>query len=182
VDDLLYHNVEAFTGMPQLFFTWALKADKDVHYEFLDNAVPLGERPKTVAFGRNGEMTVLDVKKTLDMERYRKINVDAHGPGEVYPGAETMSAGRNAGFLQECAKFIPSITFADQATGRIYGRMGKGEIDWIDGNMLCHAVRDADSKAGLEALTGPLPECTAGQARFLGAGDARTLGQWGEAG
>ena len=36
VEDLLAHNVEAYAGMPELFFTWALIAGKRVHYEFLD--------------------------------------------------------------------------------------------------------------------------------------------------
>ncbi|MBM3372819.1 MAG: hypothetical protein FJY44_02995 [Betaproteobacteria bacterium] len=31
VDDLLAHNIEAYTGMPEVFFTWALAADKKVH-------------------------------------------------------------------------------------------------------------------------------------------------------
>jgi hypothetical protein len=31
VEDLLAHNVEAYTGMPELFFTWALSAGKRVH-------------------------------------------------------------------------------------------------------------------------------------------------------
>jgi hypothetical protein len=182
VDDLLYHNVEAFTGMPRLFFTWALKTDKSVHYEFLDNDVPLGERPKTVAFGRNGEMTILDIKKTLDMARYRKINVNAGTPTEVYPDPEKMLAGQNAGFLQECAKLIPSITFANQTTGRIYGKMENGVINWTDGDILASVIQDGDAKAGLEILTGALPVSTARETRSLGAGDARTLGQWGEAG
>jgi len=51
VDDLLDHNVEAYTGMPRLFFTWALRSDKTVHYEFLDNSVDKGARPRTVAYG-----------------------------------------------------------------------------------------------------------------------------------
>src|ERR1019366_9930862 len=42
VEDLLAHNVEAYTGMPELFFTWALIAGKCVHYEFLDNSVAEG--------------------------------------------------------------------------------------------------------------------------------------------
>jgi hypothetical protein len=182
VDDLLYHNVEAFTGMPLLFFTWALKTDKSVHYEFLDNDVPLGERPRTVAFGLNGEMAILDIKKTLDMERYKKINVNASTPTEVYPDAEKMLPGRNAGFLQECAKLIPSITFADQTTGRIYGKMKKGKINWTDGDMLASVIQDGDTKAGLEALTGSVPESTAREIRSLDASDACTLGQWGETG
>ena len=42
VDDLLDHNVGAFTGMSRLFFTWALRSDKTVHFEFLDNSVSKG--------------------------------------------------------------------------------------------------------------------------------------------
>ena len=44
VDDTLAHGVEAYSGMPQLFFTWVRRTDKRVHFEFLDNSVPLGER------------------------------------------------------------------------------------------------------------------------------------------
>ena len=89
VDDLLHHNVEAFTGMPDLFFTWALRGDKKVHYEFLDNSVPEGERPRTVAFGWNGDMTLLDVKSFIDVDRYKHIDIDAMSPEDVYPGAES---------------------------------------------------------------------------------------------
>ena len=45
VEDLLYHNVEAFTGMPQLFFFWARSEGRNVHFEFLDNSVEKGRRP-----------------------------------------------------------------------------------------------------------------------------------------
>ena len=182
VDDLLYHNVEAFTGMPRLFFTWALKTGKSVHCEFLDNDVPLGERPKTVAFSVDGDMTILDIKKMLDVERYRKINVYGTAPTEIYPDSETMAAGRNAGFLQACAKLIPSITFADQTTGRVYGRMENGEIKWTDGDTLAIVIRDEDAKAGLETLTGRLPENTDREYRRLSPVAFPTLGQWGDAG
>jgi hypothetical protein len=47
VDDLLAHNVEAYSGIPGLLFTWVLRDDKRVHFEFLDNSVPEGHRPKT---------------------------------------------------------------------------------------------------------------------------------------
>ena len=48
VDDLLYHNIEAFTGMPE-YFSWMAIADKEVNFEFLDNNVVLGELPLTIA-------------------------------------------------------------------------------------------------------------------------------------
>ncbi len=80
------------------------------------------------------------------------------------------------------AQFNESFTFADQATGRIYGKMKNGEINWTDGDMLASVIRDGDTRAGLEALTGSLPESTARETRSLVAGDTHTLGQWGEAG
>ena len=42
VDDTLAHAVEAYTGMPNVFFTWVRRSDKRIHFEFLDNSVPLG--------------------------------------------------------------------------------------------------------------------------------------------
>ena len=57
-----------------------------MHYEFLDNSVPEGTRPRTVAYGWNQEMTILDVKAMLDIDRFRKININAHAPEEVYAG------------------------------------------------------------------------------------------------
>src|SRR4029077_14600055 len=84
VEDLLAHNVEAYTGMPELFFTWARDTRRRVHYEFLDNGVAEGRRPRTVAFGWNGEMTILDLKGMLDIERFRKINIHAQAPNAVY--------------------------------------------------------------------------------------------------
>ena len=80
VDDLLAHNVEAYSGMPELFFTWALDPRRRVHYEFLDNSVAEGRPPRTVAFGWNREMTILSIKSMLDIERFRKINSAHIGP------------------------------------------------------------------------------------------------------
>ena len=103
VEDLLAHNVEAFTGMPELFFTWALTTGMRVHYEFLDNSVAEGCPPRTVAFGWNGEMTVLDIKSMLDIERFRKINIHAQKPEEVYVN-ENLAPECNVEFLKRCAR------------------------------------------------------------------------------
>ncbi len=45
-----------------------------VAFEFLDNTVPNGEVPRTIAFGGNDAMIVLDPVALLDIERFRKIN------------------------------------------------------------------------------------------------------------
>jgi hypothetical protein len=184
VDDLLAHNVEAYAGMPELFFTWALRADKSVHYEFLDNSVPFGERPRTVAFGRNGEMNVLDVKCMLDIDRYRKIKIDATGPEAVYPDREAMSPANNTQFLAQCVRRIPAVNFAARDTGRIYARLESGRLAWADAEALARATEDADTRDGLLAVA---PDVLNGAARphadpqLLRAERYHTLGQWGGA-
>lgn len=182
VDDLLDHNVEAYTGMPRLFFTWALKSDKRVHYEFLDNSVAEGERPRTVAFGWNGDMTILDIKFLLDVDRYTKINIDAKRPEDVYPGGDAMTAANNTGFLRDCVRLIPTVRFADFNTGRAYVRMEGGRLVWTDGQGLAAALGDAETRAGLAALDPGLlavPPDPAAPPETLDADAACTLGQWG---
>ena len=151
VDDLLDHNIEAYTGMPQLFFTWALRTRKRVHYEFLDNSVAEGERPRTVAFGWNGEMNILDLKALIDVDRFRKVNVDARTPAEVRD-PQRMSPERNTEFLRQCAGRIPAINLADAHTGSIYARLEQGSCVWRDEARLAEAATDPDTGAAIEAL------------------------------
>jgi len=183
VDDTLAHNVEAYAGMPELFFTWALRNGVSVHCEFLDNSVPPDARPRTVAFGRGGELNVLDVKCMLDVERYRKIDIGAASPGAVYPGGGAMAAASNARFLVECVRRLPAVNFADRETGRVYARTEGGRLAWIDPEALARAAGDGETRAGLLAV---VPEALghAGPKRpaeVLRADRFHTLGQWGAA-
>ena len=150
VEDLLAHNVEAYAGMPELFFTWALNTRRRVHYEFLDNSVAEG-RPLTVAFGWNGEMTILDLKRILDIDRFRKINISAQKPEELYVVKE-LAPERNVQFLQRCARLIPTINFADRATGRVYARLEDGKWTWRDEQRISCLLADADAGAALRAI------------------------------
>jgi hypothetical protein len=181
VDDVLAQNVEAYAGMPELFFTWALRPSMSVHYEFLDNSVPLGERPRTAAFGRAGELNVLDVGCMLDVDRYRKINIEATGPREVYPDARAMAAENNTQFLARCVRELRAVNFADRETGRIYARIESGELAWTEPEALARALEDAETRAGLvavapEAVHGARP---ASGPKRLPADRLDTLGRWG---
>jgi hypothetical protein len=182
VDDLLHHNVEAFTGRPDLFFTWALRKDKKVHYEFLDNSVPPGERPRTVAYGWNGDMTLLDIKSFLNVERYKRIDIDATSPDGVYPRDAGMAPDGHTAFLKRCARDIATITIADQDSGRVIARIEQGRLSWIDPEAFAQALADPDQRAGLAVLA---PDDIRGQAIsaetpvFLDAGEAATLGVFG---
>jgi hypothetical protein len=184
VDDLLAHNVEAYTGMPRLFFTWAAKKDKTVHFEFLDNDVPEGERPRTVAFGADGELNILDIKRLIDVERYRKINIDARRPEDVYPDHRAMAPERNLDFLLECTRRMPVINFVERDTGRVYARIESGRMSWADPTALERALEDSHARAGLMAVA-PAPIRRAWHARAAPAALApdrvHTLGRWGPA-
>lgn len=178
VDDLLAHNVEAYGGMPELFFTWALARGKRVHYEFLDNSVPAGERPKSAAFGRDGELNVLDVKCMLDVVRFARINVDATNPQEVYRDREAMRADRSTGFLAECARRLPALNFAARESGRVYLRIEAGRPAWAEPEALAAALADPETRAGILAVAPQAreaPERRACDAPLIERG--RTLGR-----
>jgi hypothetical protein len=169
--------------MPELFFTWALTTGKRVHYEFLDNSVVEGRPSRTVAFGWNGEMTILDIKSMLDIERFRKINIRAQKPEEVYVN-ENLAPECNVEFLKRCARWIPIINFADYETGRVYARLKHGKWAWRDEQRFAFALKDPDAKAGLETIAPNKFGPTAGavvEPRNLDIDKAHTLGVWGEA-
>ena len=123
VDDLLLHNVEAYSGMPQLFLKWVNKYKQKVHFEFLDNDVPHGNRPKTVAFGWNGKITILDPDCIRRLSSYRKINVDAMRPEDVYQEA----SDKDEDLLQTFVKRKLNITFLDSLSLKINAQIRDGK-------------------------------------------------------
>jgi hypothetical protein len=186
VDDTLAHSVEAYSGMPELFFTWVARKDKQVQFEFLDNSVVQGERPRTVAFGSNDILNVLDVPCMLDVERNRRVNVDARAPELLFADRNLLAAERNTGFLRQCADRFREVNFADQATGRICLHLTSGVADWADPEALERASADPDTRAGLLAVAPALADHSlAGPGRPRDLADAaataalHTLGRWG---
>ena len=189
VDDLLAHNIEAYTGMPELFFTWALRDDKEVHYEFLDNTVAYGERPRTAAFGWNGELNVLQVRRLLDIERFRRVDVDATSPDRLYADRADLAAERNTGFLEACAKRLPCVNFVDADSGRIWLRIERGVPVWADAAGLAEALYDPQVRAAIAAIAPaaiagrlPVPPVAVLLQEQLGRERIHTLGRWGPAG
>jgi hypothetical protein len=188
VDDTLAHAVEAYTGIPDVFFTWVRRSDKRIQFEFLDNTVRLGERPRTVAFGDNETFNVLSVKGTLDIERYGRVNVDAAAPEFLYPDPSLLAAEHNTGFLRRCIHGFRRVNFADQATGRIYLSLESATPVWLDRTELEAAITDQDTSSGLKAvapsaLGSGIPHTAL--AEYLcdenGKSAVPTLGEWGGA-
>ena len=175
VDDLLYHNIEAFTGIPELFFSWMSITDKNIYFEFLDNDVPLGELPKTIAFGRNGSMTVLDPVALSNIDRFKEVNVAATRPEDVL-NPEWIPSYQ---FLRQCIEALPKLEFADQDSAKIYGRIEKGE--WAYKN----AAAKPDSANADECLAAigwdapPAPNPLPIELIYSDVVKTVTLGAWG---
>jgi hypothetical protein len=186
VDDTLAHGVEAYAGMPQLFFTWVRRTDKRVHFEFLDNTVTLGERPRTVAFGWNDVLNVLDVKSLLDVERFRRVDIDARSPASLFRDRAALAPEKNTGFLRECIARFSEVNFADQATGRVYLRLVSGSPVWLDPGLWSHVAADADVRAGLAAVAPgglgrePAPGSSSTLGKLVAIEHGHTIGRWGD--
>lgn len=141
VDDLLFHNVEAFTGMPSLFLSWVNSKDRKVHFEFLDNDVPQGELPRTAAFGWNGIMTILDVKLMLNIDRYRQVDITAKQSDQVLR-SDISDKNTYTDFILRCSRTVNHLDFADQETLKIYASVQKGSLIWWDDEYI---ARNADN-------------------------------------
>ncbi|MGB5558346.1 MAG: hypothetical protein WBN04_10080 [Paracoccaceae bacterium] len=173
VDDLLYHNIEAYTGMPQLFFTWANKERQKIHFEFLDNSVPYGQRPRTAAFGWNGQLNVLDIDCMRSLNRYQRINIDARRPEDVFE----KPTGPEQDFLAECIQKIPDVNFVDPGSLKVLGRTHNGvrvaQSDaFFQNTGLASAVRSDSSDKRDDPKDHP-PLDVAHEKKF-------TVGDWGD--
>ena len=189
VSDLLYHNVEAFTGMPALFLSWVNDRDREVRFEFLDNDVPEGTLPRTAAFGQNGTMTVLDVAVLTAIDRYREVDVEARRAEDVLRGtaeAGGRASGARTDFVRDCAAKVAELRFADRDTAAIYARVRNGKLLWWDRGYLesagapdgVGAVLDA---LGRDATLDPGPDPSPEAAIDLANERHVTVGRWGPA-
>lgn len=129
VDDLLFHNIEAYTGMPDLFLSWVLSKDKHVHFEFLDNSVEKGHLPNTAAFGWNNSMSILDVEQMRAIEQFKKVDVDAKSAENVFTNEGN---GDNNGFLKRCLSTISEVKFIDSESHTIYALVKDSKLVWWD--------------------------------------------------
>lgn len=120
VEDFLGHSVEAYSGMPKLFFKW-LAYDKPVfRFSFMDNSVAKGELPLTVAWGSQQELNIIDPMALINIERYQKINIYAACEAEVYPHGKLLDVSNNCGFLQQCITRLPRVNFLTAAESEPY--------------------------------------------------------------
>ena len=141
VDDLLFHNIEAYSGMPGLFFAWARQEDRWVHYEFLDNSVPMGDPPRTIAFGQNGRFLVLDLERLCDVERFRHVDVNARTADQVI--GRTLDSSDAMAFVRSACAELAEVAFVAPGTDRIFAKSEKQKI-LVDTSTLPAGIAPSD--------------------------------------
>jgi hypothetical protein len=166
-----------------LFFTWALRKDKRVRFEFLDNSVTEGQRPRTIAFGLNGRLNILDLNGLLDIDRFRNINVEARTPEEVYVTPTPDDTRNQSRFLKDCVRRIPIVNFADRDTGQIYAQTKNGKLTMWRRENFHAAVHDERARAAFQSIVAPTrtdPMSGVDDDSRLDPRRSQTLGQWGK--
>lgn len=142
VEDFLGHSVEAYVGMPKILFKWLAYDKPLLKYEFLDNSVAKGTYPKTIAYGTQAALNIVNVAAFIDIERYQKINIKAKSPAEVYPRGPALTVQNNMGFLKQCLARIPQINFVDEGSGRVYVQVKAGVFEVMDASRFATLLKD----------------------------------------
>jgi len=132
VEDFLGHCVEAYTGMPLILFRWLAHPRPDYRYVFLDNRVPKGTFPEVCAHGNRDAMIIHDPRIFINVERYKKINVFATSPDEVYHRPAEMTVANNMGFLKECIRKIPDVRFIGRTDEAPCLHTIRGKLERVD--------------------------------------------------
>lgn len=152
VDDFLAHCNEAYAGTPGLFFKYSDVERPKYNYEFLDNSVPKGERPKTIAYGTYDEMTVLDIEGITNIGRYSNVNINATRPEDVYDNNGKSKSTDSADFIKKCAEKIPRIRFADRESGIVYACLENGTLTLYEQTLFGQQTENENGKAFFNSL------------------------------
>jgi len=145
VDDLLHHNVEAYSGMAELFYSWIQSENKRIRFEFLDNDVPKGTLPRTAAFGWNNSITIFDLEILQNIVKFRQINVEAQSPEQVFQVSKKHQTDKNS-FVQRCIDTIAEVNFADAESAQVFASFKDGKLQFCDREVLEAQVQANDLK------------------------------------
>ena len=159
VEDFLGHGIEAYRGMPKILFKWLASPRPDYRYVFLDNRVPKGTFPKTIARGDRNGMVIYDPLALIDIERYQKVNLHANAPEEVYPPAAELAVAANCGFLRECMRRFPRIDLVEPDSATAYLRIERDQVEVLDPATLTRVLGNTELAAALAALAPGIGPC-----------------------
>lgn len=136
VEDFLDHSVEAYTGMPKIFFKWLAYDRPLFKYEFLNNDVPKGTYPSAIASGTQQQINIFNVCGFIEIERYQKVNIDAKSPQQVYPDDASLSVVNNINFLTQIVEQISEVNFIDPQSDTVYLQIRDHDFKVLDEAML----------------------------------------------
>jgi thymidylate kinase len=156
VEDFLAHGVEAYRGMPKLLFKWLASPRPEFRYVFLDNRVPRGSFPKTIARGDRGGHGDLRPGRP---GRHRALPEDRHPRKLARRG---VSAGGGPGGRGEL-RLPPGMRAAHPAhrTGRARQRAcllagQRGQCRDTRCDVLARALGNAELAAALAGMAPPV--------------------------
>jgi len=142
VEDFLGHSIEAYEGMPRLFFKWMAYQQPHYQYHFVDNNVAKGQPPRLVAWGDQQAMTIVDPLLLSNIDRYQKINIHAQNPAEVYPKTEAMSIHNNCEFLVNCINALALVEFVTAKGEQPYLQFQRQQAHVINPQLLAQLRQD----------------------------------------
>ncbi len=96
-------------------------------------------------------MTVLDPVALLGIERFRKINVYAQAPEQVYAGVD-LAPGSKLRLPRRLHRAARRGEFRRTRRGRVYARFERGRLVARDGALLSRLCADATNRAVCEAI------------------------------
>ena len=147
---------------------------------FLDNSVEQGMQPRTVAFGRNGGLTILDIERLMDIDKFRRINVDATHPDDVYIQEKNPSPQDNMQFLGQCIQRLDQVEIANFETGAVCARIKKQSTTEFDQREFEKTISNQPLRSALTQLIQASKAQSAGIAppKAIEQKGEYTLGQW----
>ena len=162
VEDYLGHCVEAYSGMPKLLFKWLANEKPRYIFEFLDNSVPKGTYPKLIARGTQGSMQIFQPASFIDIERFRRINIQATAPEQVAAAPEQLLVKKNLGFLKQCIDRIGHIEFLSEPDENCFLSIRSGKFEITNRQLFEEQLADQTLRDIIEELAPKLLTSSSG--------------------
>ncbi|MGH1378055.1 MAG: hypothetical protein ACRBB3_04470 [Alphaproteobacteria bacterium] len=151
-EDFLALGVDAYRGMQNKFFERKDNEGQEFKYEFLNNNVPKGDSPITVAYGTYDEMNIIDVSSLINICRYQNIDIRGESADDIYPdNDDNMLPENNLGFIEQCIEDIPHINFIDSDTNVTYAYIDNGDPVVVDADIFREKQSDPDYNTVFES-------------------------------
>ena len=168
--------MEAANGMRDQFLNWVNRKDQNVYFEFLDNNVPEGRQPKTIAFGKNHEINILDLDVLRKLQHYTRLNIDAKGPEDVY----SVEKYESKDLIEILVDHIPNISFVNPNSRELEAKLKNGtwvyeKTSFLEKNRV---RKNFKNSTNVSSDVPDVVDFKKKEKAKLGSAKTRTLGDW----